>query len=196
MPGISQAVCLRASDGHEVWKYAFPLGATQPTEDIRIRFSPAGDSSNQWTGLFERAQRRKAKIFLWPEASAIVVAASNAVYIVDPSKPEQFSGFAAPVEINDITFDASGQHMFVAESLRIYAFTADRIFRWISEPLGGYGARFASCHGGVLLVEIKQSDREGEHEFSSQIRMRTEDGKVLRSRFRLARRHREKSVAA
>jgi len=98
--------------------------------------------------------------------------------------------------INDVAFDESRRNMFIAESLRIYAFSADGVFRWISEPLGGYGARFASCQGRVLTVEIKQSDRNGEHEFSSQLRLRTEDGTLLRSRFRLARGHREKSAAA
>lgn len=124
------------------------------------------------------------------------MAASNALYIVDPSRPDQLSGFVAPIEIDDVTFDESGQHMYVAESLRIYAFSADRIFRWISEPLDGYGARFAACNGGMLVVEIKQCDRAGEHEFSSQIRLRSEDGTILRSRFRLAHRHGEKSAAA
>jgi hypothetical protein len=201
MPGISQAVRVQEDDLQEntdgnVWKYALPPGATHPTEDLRVRFRLTDNLKNQWTGLFECASRRQVKILHWPEASSIVVAASNALYIVDPSRPGQFSGFVAPIEINDVAFDESRRNMFIAESLRIYAFSADGVFRWISEPLGGYGARFASCHGRVLTVEIKQSDRNGEHEFSSQLRLRTEDGTLLRSRFRLARGHREKSAAA
>jgi hypothetical protein len=193
MPEISQAVCVQNSAQGEAWRYAFSLGAVQSAEDIRISFS---GGAQPWTGLFECARNRQMKVLQWPEASSIVVAASNALYIVDPSRPQQFRGFVAPVEINDLTFDESGRHLFVAESLRIHAYSADRNFLWISEPLDGYGARFAGCHGRVLLVEIKQSDRAGEYESSSQIRLRTEDGTILRSRFRLAQRHKEKSVAA
>ena len=90
------------------------------------------------------------EVIPWPAANAVVVVAANAVYLVDSSTPEQFSGFAAPVEINGIAFDESAQHMFVAESLRIYAFSADRRLQWISEPLNGYDAHFRGCAGRVL----------------------------------------------
>jgi hypothetical protein len=117
---------------------------------------------------------------------------------VDPGTPEQFSGFAAPVEINGVTFDESAQHMFVADSLRIYAFSADRLLRWISEPLDGYGARFRGCGGRVLAVELKRSEPvpEGEEPPPSVIRLRTEDGTILRSRFRLAHRNWVNSLGA
>ena len=177
--------------GPEVWRYAFPLGANQPVEDLYVRFAHG-------TGIFECAPGRHVDVLTWPAANAIVVAAASAVYLVDPGRPEQFSGFAAPVEITGVTFDETGRHMFVADSLRIYAFSPDRLLRWISEPLDGYGARFCGCGGRVLAVELKQSEPEWEadDEAASVIRLRTEDGTILRSRFRLARRYWAKSSAA
>jgi hypothetical protein len=194
--------CADASGRVEVWKYAFPLAANQPVENIHVRFTTAGGApgshGTQWTGIFECARRRHMDVLSWLAANAIVVAAANAVYMVDPSTPEQFSGFAAPVEINGVTFDESAQHMFVADSLRIYAFSADRLLRWISEPLDGYGARFRGCGGRVLAVELKRSEPvpEGEEAPPSVIRLRTEDGTILRSRFRLAHRNWVKSLGA
>lgn len=193
--------CADAPGGVEVWKYAFPLAANQPVEDVHVRFVTAagapGPYGTQWTGIFECARGRHVEVLAWPAANAIVVAAANAVYIVDPSIPEQFSGFAAPVEINGVTFDELAQHMFVADSLRIYAFSSDRLFQWISEPLDGYGAHFRGCGGRVLAVELTQSEPEPESEevAPSVIRLRTEDGTILRSRFRLAHRYWMKSAA-
>lgn len=182
--------CADAPGGVEVWKYAFPLAAHEPVEDIHVRDA-------HWTGIFECARGRHVEVLSWPAANAIVVAAANAVYIVDPAAPDQFSGFAAPVEINGVTFDESSQHMFVADSLRVYAFSSDRRFRWISEPLDGYDARFRGCGGRVLTVEIKHFEPgpDGEEAAPSVIRLRTEDGTILRSRFRLAHDYRMNAAA-
>ena len=193
--------CADEPAGTEVWKYAFPLAANHPVEDLHVRCTTAGDGpgshGTRWTGIFECARGRHVDVLLWPAANSVVIAAANAVYIVDPSIPEQLSGFAAPVEINDIIFDESAQNMFVADSLRIYAFSSDRLFRWISEPLDGYGAHFRGCRGRVLAVQLKQSESEPEGEGApSVIRLRTEDGTILRSRFRLVHRYWMKSMAA
>jgi hypothetical protein len=186
--------CAAACGEVEVWKYAFAPGSNQPVEEIHVRRRTAG---TQWTGVFECARSRHLEVLFWPAANAVVVAAANAMYIVDPGIPEQFSGFVAPVEINGVTFDESAQYMFVADSLRVYAFSSDRLFRWISEPLDGYGARFLGCGGRVLAVELRQcgSELEGEEDAPSVVRLRTEDGTILRSRFRLARHYRMKSAA-
>jgi hypothetical protein len=187
--------CEEAPDGVEVWKYSFPLAANHPAvEDLHVRCMAEGE----WTGIFECARGHHVDVLPWPAANAIVVAAANAVYIVDPSKPEQLSGFAAPVEITDITFDETGENLFVADSLRVYAFSSDRHFRWISEPLEGYGARFRGCRGRVLAVEVRQPEQELDSEDAppSLMRLRTEDGTILRSRFRLVHRYRMKNVAA
>lgn len=183
-----------APDGEEVWKYAFPLPAVDPIEDIRVRFAHAAG----WTGIFECARGRHVEVLPWPAANAIVVAAANAVYIVDPAAPEKFSGFAAPVEITGIAFDEAARHMFVADSLRVHAFSPDRHLRWISEPLDGYDARFRGCGGRVLAVEVRQSEPgpDGEEAAPSIIRLRTEDGTILRSRFRLAHNNWVKNAAA
>jgi hypothetical protein len=205
--GLRQAVRVReyypdAPGGAEVWKYSFPLAPNQPVEDIHVRFNTAGNAPTpdgiQWTGVFECARGRHFDVLPWPAANAIVVAAANALYIVDPAKPERFSGFAAPVEIDDLTFDESAQHLFVADSLRIYAFSSDRLFQWMSEPLDGYGARFCGCGGRVLAVEIRHfgPEPEGSEAPPSVLRLRTEDGTILRSRFRLTHRYRYKSEAA
>lgn len=184
-----------APEGVAVWKYAFPLAGSLPVDDVHVRF-PTPDGA-VWIGIFECARGRHVDVIPWPQANAVVVVAANAVYIVDPTIPEKFNGFAAPVEINGVTFDESAQHMFVAESLRIYAFSSDRLFRWISEPLDGYGAQFRGCGGRVLAVEVRQSDPEPESEESpSVVRLRTEDGTILRSRFRLAHRYWAKRLAA
>jgi hypothetical protein len=180
--------CADAPGGVEVWKYAFPVAAHEPVEDIHVRHEHGRYTRRApWTGIFECARGRHVEVLPWPAANAIVVAAANAVYIVDPAAPEQFSGLAAPVEINGVTFDESAQHMFVADSLRVYAFSSDRRFRWISEPLDGYDVRFRGCGRRVLAVEIKQSEPgpDGEEAAPSVIRLRTEDGTILRSRFRL-----------
>ena len=196
----------RAPGGVEVWKYALPPGANQPVEEIHVRRSTGNAPGRpgthlpgpQWTGVFECARSRHLEVLSWPAANAVVVAAGNALYIVDPGIPEQFSGFVAPVEISDITFDESAQHMFVADSLHVYAFSSDRLIRWMSEPLDGYGPRFCGCGGRVLAVELKQwgPELEGDEEAPSVVRLRTEDGTILRSRFRLARHYWMKSAAA
>jgi hypothetical protein len=191
-----------APGGAEVWKYALPLGANHPVEEIHVRRRAAGNAPGldgpQWTGIFECARNRHLDVLSWPAANAVVVAAANAVYIVDPGVPEQFSGFVAPGEINDVTFDESAQRMFVADSLHVYAFSSDRLFQWMSEPLDGYGPRFCGCGGRVLAVELKQCgpELEGDEEAPSIVRLRTEDGTILRSRFRLARHYRMKGAAA
>jgi hypothetical protein len=190
--------CADAPEGVEVWKYAFPLAANRPVDDLHVRFTTAAGADAPWTGIFECARRRHVNVLLWPAANAVVVAAANAVYIVDPSAPEKFSGFAAPVEITDVTFDESARHMFIADSVRIYAFSSDRLLQWMSEPLDGYGARFRGCGGRVLAVELRESEPgpEGEEAAPSVIRVRTEDGTILRSRFRLAHRYWLNSGAA
>lgn len=177
--------------GGEVWRYSLHHAANQPLDDVHVR------CGTQWTGVFECAAGRHVEVQPWAAANAIVVAGANAVYIVDPRTPEQFSGFAAPVEVTGITFDESSRHMFVADSLRIYAFSADRHFRWISEPLDGYDARFCGCGRYVLTIELKQSEPgpEGEEAAPSVIRLRIEDGTILRSRFRLAHRYWKNAAA-
>jgi hypothetical protein len=183
--------CAGAPPGVEVWKYALPLGANRPIQELHVR-------NTHWTGVFECARSRHLEVLSWPAANAVVVAAANAVYIVDPGVPEQFSGFVAPVEISDVTFDESAQHMFVADGVRVYAFSSDRLFRWMSEPLDGYGARFCGCGGRVLAVELKQCGPEldREEEPPSVVRLRIEDGTILRSRFRLTRHYWMTSEAA
>ncbi|HTA45302.1 MAG TPA: hypothetical protein VK789_22800 [Bryobacteraceae bacterium] len=152
----------------------------------------------QWVGIFECARDRHIDVLSWAAADAVVVAAANAVYIVNPHRPELFSGLAAPVEITGVTFDETGEHMFAAERFRLYAFSSDRLFRWISEPLGGYVTRFCGCGRRVLAVEVKpwQTELDGEEAASSIVRLRTEDGTVLRSRFRLVHRYRSMDTAA
>jgi hypothetical protein len=188
--------CAAAPGGVEVWKYALPRGANQAVEEIHVRRRTA--AGTQWTGVFECAPGRHVEVLSWPAANAVVVAAANAVYIVDPDIPDRFSGLVAHVEINDFTFDESAQHLFVADNLHVYAFSADRVFRWMSEQIDGYGARFCGCGGRVLAVEVKQCglELEGEEEAPSVVRLRIEDGTILRSRFRLARHYWMKSAAA
>jgi hypothetical protein len=184
-----------AHEGIDVWKYAFPLTANQPVEDLQVRCTAHW---GEWTGIFGCARGRHVEVLMWPAANAVVVAAANALYIVDPNTPGQFNGLVAPVEINDVIFDEFARNMFAADSLRIYAFSSDRLLQWISEPLGGYGARFRGCGGRVLAVELKQDVPESVYEEAapSVIRLRTEDGTILRSRFRLAHSYWLKSGAA
>jgi hypothetical protein len=188
-------------EGIEVWKYAFSHGANQPVQDIHVRFThfeTASGGNNTWTGCFECARDRHVDVIPWPAANAIVVVSANAVYIVNPGSPEQFGGVAARLEINDVTFDESMQRLFIADSRRIYAFSADGLFRWISEPLDGYGARFRGCGRRVLAVEIKQTELNLDSDESavfSVVRLRTEDGTILRSRFRRGLRYWTKKVS-
>jgi hypothetical protein len=176
--------------GIEVWKYDFPLVGSWPVEEIQVRYGinpPGSEHGSVWTGVFKCAPARHVEVIPWAKANAVVIAAANAVYIVDPEEPSEFTGVAAPVEITGITFDESGEHMFVADSLRIYAFTSDRHFKWISEPLEGYGAKFCGCGGRVLAVEVTPAAASLESDESPApvlLRLRTEDGTILRSRFR------------
>jgi hypothetical protein len=170
-------------------------------EDVHVRLSTSegtGSHGSNWTGIFECARSRHVDVLPWPAANAIVVAAANAVYVVDPSIPEKFIGFAAPVQINGVIFDESARHMFVAESLRIYAFSSDLRLRWVSEPLGGYDARFCACGRRMLTIELRQSEPgpEAEEGDPSVIHLRTEDGTILRSRFRQAQGYWRKNAAA
>lgn len=206
-PGFLQAVrareyyCDTPADGIAIWKYAFPLPASQPVEDLEVRcrsgsLTPSlGD--REWVGVFKCARNRHVDVTPWTAAGAIVVAAANAIYIVNPQIPQQFSGLTAAAELNGITFDESGEHMFAADSLRLYAFSSNRLFKWISEPIEGYIARFRGCGRRVLAVEVRQcqADPDAEEE-SSIVRLRIEDGTILRSRFRLAHRYRMMNTAA
>ena len=78
-----------APGGVEVWKYSFPLTDSRLVDDIHVRFETAGSAPGlkgpQWIGIFECATARHVDVIPWPAANAIVVAAANAVYIVDPS---------------------------------------------------------------------------------------------------------------
>jgi hypothetical protein len=167
-----------APDGAEVWKYAFPLHSSDEVDDVHIR-------SGSWTGVFECAHAHHLEVLPWENAHALVVAAANAVYIVDPRNPELFSGVDAPIGISGVTFDESREHMFVADSLRVYAFSSDRLFRWISEPLEGYDAHLQSCGRSVLAVELRplSPTPDGAEPPPAVIRLRTEDGTILRPRF-------------
>jgi hypothetical protein len=184
----------------EMWKYAFPLAWNEPVEDVPVRFSSAGGTGSHgsnWIGMFECARSRHVDVLPWPAANAIVVAAANALYIVDPNNPEQFTGLAAPVAINDVTFDESARHMFVADSLRIHAFSSDLHLQWVSEPLDGYDARFRACGRRVLTVQLTSEPSPGYEEGPLLvIRLRIEDGTVLRSRFRQIQDYWRKRLAA
>ena len=151
----------------------FLLARISPSKKYTFDAEPSGArrpcTRTPWIGVFECARSRHLEVLFRPAANAVVVTAANAVYIVDPGIPEQFSGFIAPVEINGVT-----------------------------EPLDGYGARFCGCGGRVLAVELKQCgpELENEEEAPSVVPLRTEDGTILRSRFRLARHYWKKSAAA
>ncbi len=192
--------------GTEIWRYAFPLAWDEPVEDVPVRLSSAAGAEpngSNWMGMFECARSRHVDVLPWPAANAIVVAAANALYIVDPRTPQQFSGLAALAAITGVTFDESARHMFVAESLRIHAFSSARHLLWVSEPLDGYDARFRACGRRVLTVELQQAEqahgseeRYPEEGCPSVVRLRIEDGTVLRSRFRQVRDYWRKSMAA
>jgi hypothetical protein len=192
-----KGVPVRRSDRPNAWKYAFPPGgAYQSLEEVCVRLDNVRCEPSPWIGLFECERGRHVEILTWPAANAVVVAAANALYVVDPASPDQVTGFTAPVEITGVTFDETAQHMFVAESLRIYSFSADRLFRWISEPLGGYGAHLCGCRQGELAVEIRQWQADLENESApSLIRVRTEDGTIVRPYFSLAGFHRHRRAA-
>jgi hypothetical protein len=170
----------------EAWKYAFPATQNYGLSELRIRLTGLEDmptpKGRPWDGSFEIAAGRHVDVLPWPAARAIVVAAANAVYIVNPDMPQRFSGFAAPIEISGFTFDESQQRLFIADSLRIYSFSADGLFRWISEPLDGYGARFRGCQRGVLAVEVRRPEPSADSEEGTPcvVRLCTEDGAVLR----------------
>ena len=177
--------CAEAPDGIDVWRYDFPPAANQSIDDLHVR-TP---ESPQWTGIFGCARGGHVEVFPWPGANALVVAASNALYIVDPDTPERFSGIPAPIGITDVIFDEEAREMFVADSLRIYSFSVEGLLRWVSEPLEGYTAHFLACKGRVLAVEVKQPVPGIEDMHDLVMRLRTEDGTILRSRFRQVQSH-------
>lgn len=181
-----------APNGIDVWKYGYPMPSNHVLQDVLVRLIsppdlPAGVAP--WIGVFECARGRHVDVVPWPEAEAVVVSAANAAYIVNPRSPEQFTGFSAQVEINGIAFDEGNEHLYIAESLRVHAFSKDRRLRWISEPLDGYDARLCGCSGRIVAVEVKHDGVSEDDPQTSVIRLRAEDGTILRSRFRLARHH-------
>lgn len=184
----------------EMWRYAFSLAWNEPVEDVPVRFSSAtgtGSHGSNWIGMFECARNRHVDVLAWPAANAIVVAAANALYIVDPGAPQRFSGLAAPVAISDVTFDESARHMFVADSRRIHAFSSDLHLQWVSEALDGYDAHFRACGRQVLTVQLTSEPVPGSEEGPPLvIRLRIEDGTLLRSRFRQIQDYWRKRLAA
>lgn len=205
--GFLQAVrtreycCDLPADGIAVWKYALPLPANEPVESLEVhcRSGSLGPSlgDTDWVGIFECVRDRHVEVIPWAAANAIVVAAANTLYIVNPQIPQQFTGLTAAAGINGITFDEAGEQMFIADGIRLYAFSSNRRFKWMSEPIDGYIARFCGCGRRVLAVEVRQchADLDAQEE-SSIMRLRTEDGTILRSRFRLAHRYRMMNTAA
>ena len=180
--------------GVEVWKYALPLGANQPVEEMHVRKREHTDgsaSSNApaagiWMSCPGRRQmrswlRRPMPCTSWirppPNNSAV---SSRRLRSTALSSTNRRSTCSSPIA-------CASMH-----------FPSDRLFRWISEPLDGYGARFRGCGGRVLAVELKQCGPEldCEEEAPSVVRLRTEDGTILRSRFRLARHYWMKNAAA
>jgi len=199
--GFLQAVRVSAYGAHataETWKYAFPIACNTPVEELHVRISSGAAlelRDTNWAGVFECARSRHVDVLAWPTANAIVVAAANAVYIVDPRTPEHFSGLAA--EINGVAFDESAQHMFVAETLRIHAFSFfSRQLLWVSEPLDGYDARLRACGRRVLTLELKSPEPapDGDDAYVSLVRLRIEDGAVLKSRFRRLQDYRRRKL--
>ena len=160
------------------WRYAFPLPSRNPVEEIHVRCEQAGV---RWNGLFQCASRGQLNVTTWPGTNTIIVAAVDALYIVDPVHPEHFGGFSAPVEINNFIFDESAEHVFVAESLRLYCFSAIGHFRWISPSLGGYGTRLLSCHDGLVLAESNRDEDLETESAPFPTRVRVEDGTILRT---------------
>jgi hypothetical protein len=155
--------------------------------------------SSAWTGFFSCIPGRRLEVLPWLAAHAIVVAAASGLYIVDPEIPEEFAGFAAPVGLTGVIFDEAGTNLFAADSLRVYAFSADRKFRWISEALDGYGARLCGFGGRVVAVEVTPFNRWGLEEDEEErtiVRLRAEDGTALRSRFSIAYRYWRRNQAA
>ncbi len=177
--------------GDGTWEYRLGVAGAEPGEELHVHFGG-------WSGVFECLEKRHVEVLTWPEANALVVVTSNAVYLVNPEIPGKFSGVLAPIGITDVTFDKAAGHMFVAGSVRVYAFTSDLRFRWISEALEGYGAHFRGCGGRVVAVDVKQSEPgpDGVEAPTAVVRLRAEDGTVLRSRFRRICRYRLENMAA
>jgi hypothetical protein len=166
------------------WRYCFSAAG----DDLHVRLS-----GFDWAGLFSCAPRRHVEALWWPAAHAVVVAAGSALYLVDPDAPTQFGGFEGLFGITDLIFDESGDRLFVADSVRVHAFSADRRLRWVSEELGGFDARFVGAGGRVVALRVTSVDDDEVHET---VRLRAEDGTVLQSRLRVALRHWRRNQAA
>jgi hypothetical protein len=166
------------------WSYHFSA-----TNGDELRVSLPG----QWTGLFAYAPGQRLEVLWWSGGNAIVVAVGNAIYIVDPDTPEDVAGFEGLTTITDLMVDESSGQLFVADQLRVHAFSLDRKLRWVSEALGGYDVQFAGCGGRVIVVQVTSSEDD---ETRETVKLRAEDGTVLRSRFRVAQKHWRRNQAA
>ncbi|HXE62198.1 MAG TPA: hypothetical protein VN519_01590 [Bryobacteraceae bacterium] len=150
-------------------------------------------SLESWTGLFPYSPGQRIDVMWWRAAHALVVVVGNGIYIVDPLTPQDFAGFEGLTTINDLIVDESTGYLFAADRLRVHAFSPDRKPRWISEAFGGYDARFVGCGGRVVALEMTPFEDDDAREI---VRLRAEDGTVLRSRFRVAQKHWRRNQAA
>jgi hypothetical protein len=150
----------------------FHLGHPTPwAEGLVVRFFAADGSS--WIGNFQRSSYlRPTEVILWQEANVIVVIAAGALYLIDAANPSDYYWLKL---IKGIVFDEHWETLFVADSIRLYAFDRDRRPRWIQEGLGGYDIELIGCQSGVLTVELEEEIGEPR----KTVRIRAEDGQRI-----------------
>jgi hypothetical protein len=163
-------------------RYAWPTSGNFARHELVVRLFE--DGRTRWAGIFECALARHLDILLWPEANALVVLAANALYLVNTAHPDDFSGFAAEIEIRQALFDDGRERLFVADSRRIHAWSRNRKLLWVSPALDGYDAVISHCLHGVLTIEYKEDievpeDREPPR---ATVQLRAEDGTLVRWR--------------
>jgi hypothetical protein len=152
----------------------FHLGhPTQWAAELVVRFW--NEDGSNWVGNFQGLQDWSAKILLWPEASAVVVLAMDAFYLVDAQNPDSYVTLESPRLVDNVMLDEDHELLFVVESTTIHAFDRVRRRIWSRNELGGYDAQLKSCMDGVLTVELETDVDER----SRTVRLSAKDGSIL-----------------
>jgi hypothetical protein len=137
-----------------------------------VRFWDDDDDGTEWVGNFQGRQNWSPKIFHWPEAESMVVLATNDLYLVGASNPDDYTILEY---VDDVMMDEERSLLFGFAFSAVHAFGRNRRKIWSQERLNGYDPQFESCREGVLSVVVEEELGGGR----KVVRLSAQDGALL-----------------
>jgi hypothetical protein len=132
----------------------FHLGHPTPwAEGFVVRFW--NSDGREWVGNFQGGGFGHTEIVGWPEASAVVVIATDNFYLVDAKDPANYETLGPHCLVSGAILSEDRTKLFVAEEYQVLAYGRDRTAIWQSRGLGGVIISIGEV-GGLLAVEVEQ----------------------------------------